>query len=90
VNVAYKERGSNKLNKNLNRILFGAAGEGKTYHTINHALAILEDKTIADFEKEEKQENGRKILKDRFDQFKKEGQIKFVTFHQKSGKYYRG
>ncbi len=82
VNVAYKERGSNKLNKNLNRILFGAAGTGKTYHTINHALAILEDKTIAEIEKEEKQENGRKILKDRFDQFKKEGQIKFVTFHQ--------
>ncbi|OAL81738.1 hypothetical protein AY606_02280 [Acinetobacter sp. SFB] len=66
----------------LNRILFGAAGTGKTYNTINHALAILEDKDLIEIEKQEKQPGGRKNLKDRFDQFKKEGHIKFVTFHQ--------
>ncbi|ONG41382.1 hypothetical protein BKE30_04880 [Alkanindiges hydrocarboniclasticus] len=66
----------------LNRILFGAAGTGKTYNTINHALAILENKKLTEIEKQEKQPGGRKNLKDRFDQFKKEGHIKFVTFHQ--------
>ena len=36
----------NKNDHELNRILFGAAGTGKTYHTINHALAILENKKL--------------------------------------------
>jgi len=85
---------SKKLNENLetanmkepkhalNRILFGAAGTGKTYQSINHALAILQNKTIDEIELEEKQENGRKILKAHFDQLKKNGRIDFVTFHQ--------
>lgn len=61
----------------LNRILFGAAGTGKTYHTINHALSIIENKPLDVLESED-----RKALKERFDQYKKKGQIKFVTFHQ--------
>lgn len=61
----------------LNRILFGAAGTGKTYHTINHALSIIENKALDVLESED-----RKALKERFDQYKKKGQIKFVTFHQ--------
>lgn len=85
---------SKKLNENLetanmkesehalNRILFGAAGTGKTYQSINHALAILQNKTLDEIELEEKQPDGRKRLKDRFDRFKKEGRIEFVTFHQ--------
>lgn len=66
----------------LNRILFGAAGTGKTYNTINHALAILEEKDLTDIENQEKQPNGRKKLKDLFDKYKNEGRINFVTFHQ--------
>lgn len=66
----------------LNRILFGAAGTGKTYSTINHALAILEEEDLTVIENQEEQPNGRKTLKDRFDKFKNEGRIKFVTFHQ--------
>ncbi|MCU4579592.1 AAA family ATPase [Acinetobacter gyllenbergii] len=61
----------------LNRILFGAAGTGKTFNTINHALSVIEDKSLEDLEKEE-----REYLKNRFDEYKNKGQIKFVTFHQ--------
>lgn len=61
----------------LNRILFGAAGTGKTFHTINHALSIIENKTLESLEDED-----RTVLKKRFDEYKSQGQIKFVTFHQ--------
>lgn len=61
----------------LNRILFGAAGTGKTYHSINHALSIIENKPLEVLEQED-----RTALKVRFDQYKEQGQIKFVTFHQ--------
>ncbi|WP_288382505.1 AAA family ATPase [uncultured Acinetobacter sp.] len=67
----------NKMVQPLNRILFGAAGTGKTFNTINHALSIIEDKSLEDLEKEE-----REYLKNRFDEYKNKGQIKFVTFHQ--------
>lgn len=66
-----------KRSQPLNRILFGAAGTGKTYHTINHALSIIENKPLEVLEQED-----RIALKERFDQYKEQGQIKFVTFHQ--------
>lgn len=61
----------------LNRILFGAAGTGKTFNTINHALSVIEDKSLEDLEKEKRED-----LKNRFDEYKNKGQINFVTFHQ--------
>ena len=61
----------------LNRILFGAAGTGKTYHSINHALSIIENISLEVLEQED-----RTALKTRFNQYKEQGQIKFVTFHQ--------
>jgi len=61
----------------LNRILFGAAGTGKTFHCINHALSIIENKPLDVLEQED-----RTVLKTRFDQYKEQGQIKFITFHQ--------
>ncbi|MCK4107721.1 AAA family ATPase [Acinetobacter radioresistens] len=76
-NSEEKKEMSNKIVQPLNRILFGAAGTGKTFNTINHALSIIEDKSLEDLEKEE-----RLDLKNRFDQYKNKGQIKFVTFHQ--------
>ncbi len=66
-----------KIVQPLNRILFGAAGTGKTYHTINHALSILDNETLEELEKVDRIE-----LKNRFDKYKENGNIKFVTFHQ--------
>jgi 5-methylcytosine-specific restriction protein B len=68
---------SEQIKQPLNRILFGAAGTGKTYHTINHALSIIENKPLEILEQED-----RTALKLRFDQYKEQCQIKFVTFHQ--------
>lgn len=60
----------------LNQILFGPPGTGKTYHTINKALAILDPAWLA------AHETDRQALKARFDELVKEGRIDFVTFHQ--------
>ena len=60
----------------LNQILFGPPGTGKTYHTINKALAILDPAWL------EEHETDRQALKARFDELVKEGRIDFVTFHQ--------
>lgn len=68
---------SEQIKQPLNRILFGAAGTGKTFHCINHALSIIENKPLDVLEQED-----RTALKNRFDQYKEQGQIKFVTFHQ--------
>lgn len=65
------------LNQPLNRILFGAAGTGKTFNTINHALSIIENISLEKLETETREE-----LKKRFDVYKENDQIKFVTFHQ--------
>ena len=61
----------------LNQILYGPPGTGKTYHTINHALAILKDVSVADVERDT-----GKFQKRRFDPKNCTGQIAFVTFHQ--------
>lgn len=70
-------KGTKKLNQPLNRILFGAAGTGKTFNTINHALSIIDNKSLEELETEDRAE-----LKSCFDNYKNQGQIKFVTFHQ--------
>ena len=61
----------------LNQILYGPPGTGKTYNTVNHAVAIIEGKSLDEIERE-----GRKEVKQRFDELKKNGQIEMVTFHQ--------
>ncbi|MFM5590571.1 AAA family ATPase [Aeromonas veronii] len=70
-----------KTNAPLNQILFGPPGTGKTYHTINKALAILDPDCLAQHGDDESPE-ARKALKTRFDELVKEGRIDFVTFHQ--------
>jgi 5-methylcytosine-specific restriction protein B len=61
----------------LNQILYGAPGTGKTYNTINHALAIIENKPIAEYDN-----MNRADLKKTFDDYVENKQIAFVTFHQ--------
>ncbi len=60
----------------LNQILYGPPGTGKTYQAINHALAILENRTLEELALEE-----RVSLRERFDYYLKRGAIGFVTFH---------
>ena len=71
----------NKTSHELNRILFGAAGTGKTYNTVNHALAILQDTDIETI-REKERTDGRQQLKEDFEKFRADGRIEFVTFHQ--------
>jgi hypothetical protein len=75
------EVNTNKPIHPLNLILYGPPGTGKTYQTVNYALAIVEDKTLEKIQSEEK-ESGRSTLVERFNHYKNEGQIKFLTFHQ--------
>jgi 5-methylcytosine-specific restriction protein B len=64
----------------LNQILFGPPGTGKTFHTVNSALAILAPDVLAENEGDSPVE--REVLKDTFDRLVAERQIRFVTFHQ--------
>ncbi|EAK0847137.1 McrB family protein [Campylobacter lari] len=68
------------LNKNknppLNQILYGPPGTGKTYHTIDKALEILGE-NLSNKDRDEK--------KAKFDEYVKNGQIIFTTFHQSYG-----
>lgn len=67
----------NSKTNDLNSILYGAPGTGKTYYTINYALSIIENKSLDEINREDRSE-----LKRRFDDYKAQGQIVFCTFHQ--------
>ena len=64
----------------LNQILYGPPGTGKTYNTINYAISILEETTI-EIVMSEKRED----VLSRFNNYKDQGSIEFVTFHQSYG-----
>lgn len=72
------EMSNKKENKNLslNQILYGPPGTGKTYHTIDKALEILGE-NLENRDRDEK--------KAKFDEYVKDGQIVFITFHQSYG-----
>lgn len=61
----------------LNLILYGPPGTGKTYQTVNHALSVIENRTLEELELEE-----RTALRQRFDDYLEKEQIQFLTFHQ--------
>lgn len=62
----------------LNQILYGPPGTGKTYHTINKAIEIIENRSVGENE-------DRIELKKQFEKYRQNGQIEFVTFHQSYG-----
>lgn len=65
-----------KQTQALNQILFGSPGTGKTFNTINRAIEIID----SDFYQQNKY--NREALKEKFEEYKKAGQIEFITFHQ--------
>ncbi|MGJ0334441.1 DUF4357 domain-containing protein [Aliarcobacter cryaerophilus] len=65
-----------KQKQAINQILYGSPGTGKTYNTINKALEIID----SDFYQQNKY--NREALKEKFEEYKKAGQIEFITFHQ--------
>ncbi|TXE85892.1 restriction endonuclease [Campylobacter volucris] len=67
-------KGLNVENPPLNQILYGPPGTGKTYHTIDKALEILGENL-----------ENRDDKKAKFDEYVKNGQIVFTTFHQSYG-----
>jgi hypothetical protein len=80
--IVDKEIITDNMSTNLNQILFGPPGTGKTYNTINKAIKI------ADPDFYELNKNNRKELKERFKLLllnsseNDNGQIGFTTFHQ--------
>jgi hypothetical protein len=80
INIS-KGRGGRNNNHPKNQILYGPPGTGKTYRTVNHALSIIEKMTLTDFNSSMSNKN-RKELTEKFKQYKKNGQIEFITFHQ--------
>ena len=57
----------------LNRILCGPPGTGKTYDSISMAVEVIDGRRV---------KRERKELTDHFNDLKKEGRVEFVTFHQ--------
>ena len=80
----------NNTKQPLNQILYGPPGTGKTYNTINKALEIILEQQQNDeikslLQKANHTDGERKKLKEKFEEYKKAGQIEFVTFHQSYG-----
>jgi 5-methylcytosine-specific restriction endonuclease McrBC GTP-binding regulatory subunit McrB len=61
----------------LNQILYGPPGTGKTYMAVNHALSLIEGRTLEEIALEERQE-----LRRRFQEYMNRQRIAFVSFHQ--------
>lgn len=66
-----------------NTILYGPPGTGKTYNTVIYAVAIIENKSVDEIKEEATKDYS--AVKARYDSYKKEDRIAFVTFHQSYG-----
>lgn len=62
---------------NKNTILYGTPGTGKTYSSIQYAVAIIEEKPLSSIKSESYSE-----VFNRFNIYKEDGLIAFTTFHQ--------
>ncbi len=67
-------------NYSKNMILYGPPGSGKTYNTVNYAVAICDNRDI----REVQNQNYKEVL-NRYKELKKDGRIAFTTFHQSYG-----
>lgn len=64
----------------LNTILYGPPGTGKTYNTVNYAVAIIAGKEVLAVQAEDYAK-----VRERFDDYLRQGRIAFTTFHQSYG-----
>ena len=80
--VMPKLNSRSRKNFPLNCILYGAPGTGKTYSTIEYALAIIEGREL-----DATQENDaeRRLAMEKYNNYISEGRIVFTTFHQSYG-----
>lgn len=62
----------------LNRILYGPPGTGKTYRAVAEAVAIIDGQPVQTLMATPE---AYAAAKQKFDQYRKGGQIEFVTFH---------
>lgn len=69
---------SHGIAKNL--ILYGTPGTGKTYSSVQYAVAIIEEKPFADVKSEDYKSVFTRYLK-----YKDDGLVAFTTFHQSFG-----
>lgn len=84
INEEFESNNTQKMlnqNSSLNQILYGPLGTGKTYHTIDKALEIISKEEKIQIPSEDDRINRKKI----FDEYVKNGQIVFTTFHQSYG-----
>ena len=71
LNIPKTQIEKTRTNMALNQILFGPPGTGKTYNSIDKAVAIATGFSFDHISN-----------KKQFDELRKQGQIEFVTFHQ--------
>ena len=82
---AYCAEGETKVRETLtdvglNTILYGPPGTGKTYNTVVYAVAIIENRPLA-----EVQAQAYDDVFERYTQYKADKLIEFTTFHQSYG-----
>lgn len=66
----------------LNSIIYGAPGTGKTYSTVQYAIAMIENTEV---DLTEKTDYERKQMVKKYNQYVEDGKIVFTTFHQNYG-----
>ncbi|WP_052169953.1 McrB family protein [Pseudobutyrivibrio ruminis] len=66
----------------INQIIYGAPGTGKTYSTVEYAVAIIENRQINN---NPLTPDERKELIEKYEFYMNRGQITFTTFHQSYG-----
>ena len=77
-NTDVEQSGGHRMAKNI--ILYGTPGTGKTYSSVQYAVAIIEEKPFADVKSEDYNAVFVRYLK-----YKEDGLVAFTTFHQSFG-----
>jgi hypothetical protein len=74
ISIGSSKKHMNTLSEPRNTILYGPPGTGKTYNTINKAVEIIEPGFSI--------EKSREEIREKFNEFVREGKVVFTTFHQ--------